>query len=286
MRHPESFHASRSRSRRQALGQHFLRNLAAADQIVQRFGPTHGETVLEIGPGHGVLTERLLDAGASVVAIEKDARVAGDLARRLGERERLHLVIADALEADLEALLRGAAGSGGGKERFRLLANLPYSVGSEIVSRVLLLPGLFSSMTVMLQREVAARICAEPGGREYGSLSILAQYFTEPRLVMRLAPGSFAPKPKVHSALVVMPFREKRELGAREEVSYPPFIRTLFHQRRRTLPHNLGPAWGVAHAECAVRLGAMGIDPGRRPETLTRAECLRIFSVIIPGRKE
>jgi 16S rRNA (adenine1518-N6/adenine1519-N6)-dimethyltransferase len=273
-----------SRRRRKSLGQHFLRNPAAADQIVDAFAPSAGETVLEIGPGHGVLTRRLLAAGARVVAIEVDGRVASELARRLGADGRLRLIVADALEADLEALLRSSDAAPG--KRFRLLANLPYSVGTEIVARALRLPSLFSSMTVMLQREVAERIVAEPGGKEYGSLAVLAQYFTAPALVMRLAPGSFAPRPTVHSAVVVLPFRETRELDSEAEAAYPPFIRALFHQRRRTLPHNLVHAWGSDLKAIAARLAAMGIDPIRRPETLTRGECLRIFSGILPTRNE
>jgi len=218
------------------------------------------------------------------VAIEKDGRVAAELARLTGGDERLHLIVEDALESDFEAALRASDAAPG--KRFRLLANLPYSVGTEIVARALMMPSLFSSMTVMLQREVAERIVSTPGGKEYGSLAVLAQYFTRPALVMRLAPGSFAPKPSVHSAVVVMPFREPRELQGDAEIAYPPFLRALFHQRRRTLPHNLVHAWGPDLKATASRLAALGIDPIRRPETLTREECLRIFSVILRARNE
>ncbi|HZE88810.1 MAG TPA: 16S rRNA (adenine(1518)-N(6)/adenine(1519)-N(6))-dimethyltransferase RsmA [Verrucomicrobiae bacterium] len=265
--------------RRRSLGQHFLRNLAAADQIVSNFAPAPGEVVLEIGPGHGVLTERLLAAGARVLAIEKDAAVAATLADRLGADGRLHLVVGDALETPIERLLRTL--DAGPAARFRLLANLPYSVGTEIVARALLAAPLFASLTVMLQREVAERICAAPGGKAYGSLSVLSQYYATPRVVMRLAPGSFSPPPKVDSAVVVMPMRDSRELEADAERGYAPFIRSLFHQKRRTLPHNLVPALGRDRASAAARLAALGIDAERRPETLTRAECLRIYSDII-----
>jgi len=280
MTRDESFPPRTGPGRRRALGQHFLRNAAAADQIVAAFAPAPGEVILEIGPGHGALTGRLLDAGAIVAAVEKDRRAAEGLISRLGGREGLHLTVADALKVDFEPLLRGLDGRAGA--RFRLLANLPYSVGTEIACRILMRPDLFSSMTVMLQREVAERICAEPGGRTYGSLSLLAQYFAEPRVVMRLAPGSFEPKPEVHSAVVLMPIRARRELDAEAEAAYPAFLRTLFHQRRRTLPHNLEAAWGPDRKAIAERLAALGIDPARRPETLTREECLRLFGATRP----
>jgi len=189
--------------------------------------------------------------------------------------------VADARKVDLDSLLGPHLGSSG-FPKARVLANLPYSVGTEIVARLLFAHRLFSEITVMLQREVADRICAAPGGRVYGSLSVLAQYFTEPRCVMRLAPGSFSPRPEVHSAVVVMSFREPRELGADYERVYPAFIRSLFQQRRRTLPHNLPSAWGSDLKVIAARLQDLGIEPGRRPETLTREECLRIFLAPLP----
>lgn len=291
-----------SSRRRKALGQNFLRNLAAADQIVAAFAPRPGEPILEIGPGHGVLTSRLLAAGALVVAVEMDGRLAAKLRERFRDRALregsgddcgtpspaaggpasppaagLRVVTGDARVVDLDGLL-GPHLAASDFPKARVLANLPYSVGTEIVSRFLMAPGLFSSITVMLQREVADRICSPPGSRVYGSLSVLAQYFARPRMVMRLAPGSFEPPPKVHSAVVEMPLREDRELQAAREAGYPRFIRTLFQHRRRTLPHNLVEAWGIQPNEIASRLAAIGIDPGRRPETLTREECLRVYS--------
>lgn len=265
------------RRRRRALGQHFLRNASAADQIVAAFAPRPGEPVLEVGPGRGVLTGRLLEAGARVLAVEKDERLAAALPERAGGAGRLVVAAADALDVDLDALVRPALlESGFG--RARVLANLPYAAGTAILARLLMRPDLFASLTVMLQREVAERVCAPPGSRVYGSLSVLAQYFAVPRLVMRLGPGSFDPPPKVHSAVVVLDVRERRGLDPAREAAYPPFVRSLFRHRRRTLPHNLVPAWGSDLAAIAARLGAMGIAPGRRPETLSREECLALFA--------
>lgn len=273
---------ARPSRRRKALGQHFLANEAAADQIVEHFAPLPGDPVLEIGPGRGVLTGRLLAAKAELVAIEKDRALAEELAGRFGGETNFHLEVADAREADLEALVRPWLPQGDTGAKSRVLANLPYSAGTEILGRLLTRPRLFSSLTLMLQREVAERICASPGGRLYGSLSVFSQYFTEPKIVMRLTPGSFRPPPKVHSALVLMPFRAERELERPLEEKYPPFVRSLFSSRRRTLPHNLVPAWGKDIHAIAKRLRSLGIDPGRRPETLTRTECLTLFLMTPP----
>ncbi len=265
-----------SSRRRKALGQNFLRNLAAADRIVERFAPGDGEPVLEVGSGHGVLTERLLARGARVVAVEKDEALAERLRRRLASSGLLHLETGDARRVPLEALLRPHL-EASGHARARVLANLPYAVATPILTRLLRSPDLFSSITVMLQKEVADRICSPPGGRTYGSLSVLVQYFTTPRCFMTLDPGSFTPRPRVRSAVVEMPFREGRELEPAAEREYPAFIRGLFRSRRRMLLHNLDASWGEPAGSVAARLAALGIDPARRPETLTREECLRLF---------
>jgi len=266
----------RTSRRRKALGQHFLANLRAADAIVEGFGPAPGEPVLEIGPGHGVMTERLLARGAVVVAVAKDPALAAGLAGRFASEPRLRLLEADALRVDFEEILHPAI-EASGRRRARVLANLPYSVSTKILVRLLARADLFTSFTLLLQREVVERIAASPGGKTYGSLSVLAQYFTRPEIKMQLSPGSFRPPPKVDSSLVLLTVREERELAAGEEAAYPAFARGLFSSRRRTLPNNLKGIWGGDTAEIARELAALGIDPERRPETLGREECLRIF---------
>lgn len=260
--------------RRKAYGQNFLRSQPAADRIVEIFGPRPGGTVLEIGPGEGVLTGRLLDRGAVVVAVERDERLAEELQRRLAGREGFHLLVADARKVELEPLLAPRLPPGG---RARVLSNLPYSVGTEILIHLLRHPRLLESLTVMLQREVADRICAAHGGRIYGSLSVLSQYYTEPRRVMTLEPGSFSPPPAVRSALIHMPFRDARGLPREREDEYAAFVHAAFRSRRRTLANNLAPVWGCDASEAAARIRAAGIDPGARPEALGRESFLAVF---------
>lgn len=259
--------------RRRALGQNFLTNLAAADRIVDLFDPAPGRPVLEIGPGEGVLTSRLLARGAVVVAVEKDERLAEKLAGRWGPPEGFHLHAGDAAREDLGALLGPHLGGG----RAGVLSNLPYSMGTEILVHLLRHASLLDRIVVMLQREVADRICEGPGSRVYGAISVLTQYYTEPRRIMTLEPGSFTPPPMVRSAVIRMPFRERREIPPQAEGAYAAFILAAFHSRRRTLPHNLAPAWGCAAPEAAGRIRACGIDPGRRPESLAREEFVTLF---------
>ncbi len=251
--------------RRRALGQHFLA-AAAARRIVELFEPRAGSLVIEIGPGRGALTAPLLAAGARVVAVEIDARLAEGLHRRFGEHEGFALVHADVLRCDPAELTAGGPA--------RLLANLPYSITGAVLSRLFAASTVLTDLMVMVQKEVADRIVARPGGRPYGSLSLLAQYFTTPRVVLRLGSGAFDPPPDVASCVIGMPFRRPRELDACGESAYPGFVRSLFAHRRRTLLNNLKAA-GLERPEEALR-GA-GIDPSRRPETLAREECVRLF---------
>lgn len=260
--------------RRKALGQNFLTNQDAADRIVELFAPVPGQPVLEIGPGEGVLTVRLLARGAVVVAVERDSRLAGALERRWGPRDGFHLHIGDARRVSLDGILAGHLVAGG---RARVLSNLPYSVGTELVVRLLHHGHLLEEITVMLQREVADRICRGPGSRVYGSLSVLAQYFTSPRRLMTLEPGSFRPRPAVRSAVVAMPFRKTRELAPERERLFAAFVLTAFRSRRRTLPNNLAPAWRCDPGRAVALIRKAGIDPGLRPEMLDRDAFIRLF---------
>jgi 16S rRNA (adenine1518-N6/adenine1519-N6)-dimethyltransferase len=282
MKRPRIFPINKTSSsgRRRALGQHFLTDSKVADRIVELFAPERGEVVLEVGPGRGVLTERLLRAETVVVAIEKDASLASALRDRFGQEARLHLDEGDARDSDLQTLLLQHLGPGG-ERKARVLANLPYSVGGQILAGFFEQSRMLSSITVLLQKEVVDRICARPGSRTYGSLSVLAQYYSSPKPLMSVKPGSFSPPPKVTSTLVTMPLRDQRELKPSQETLYSRFARQLFSARRRTLPHNLKSMVEKDARFLAAQLESGGIDSQRRPETLTRTECLAIFRLLL-----
>ena len=237
-------------------GQHFLLDLNLTARIARAAGPLADGTTIEIGPGPGGLTRALLDAGATrVVAIEKDPRCAdalADLARAAGGR--LDLVAADATALDVTTL--GAAPR-------RIVANLPYNVGTHLLVGWLQRIDAFESLTLMFQKEVAERLAAPVGGRDYGRLSVLAQYQAEVRALFVVPARAFTPPPKVDSALVRLVPRRAREpipdLAALEAVTA-----AAFGQRRKMLRAALKPLGG----DPTALLAAAGIAPTARAETV------------------
>ncbi len=258
-----------TRGRRRRLGQHFLTNARAARRIVAGLGPLQDQHVLEIGPGRGALTAPLIEAGARLTAVEVDPDLAQALLDRFAAAPGFRVVQSDILACDL----RGLAGG----DPLRVVANIPYSITGPILMHLFAAARGIRDMTLMMQKEVADRIVAAPGSRPYGSLSVLAQYFTLPRVVMTLGPGSFTPPPGVSSRVVAMPFRARRELDAAQEASFPRFVRALFASPRRTLRNNLRISGLIPDEEQEPASHRAGIDLSRRPETLSREEVLDLI---------
>lgn len=249
--------ATHGLSARKSLGQNFLLDLNLTAKIARQAGDLTECDVLEIGPGPGGLTRGLLAQGARrVLAVEKDARCLPALEEIVAAYpDRLQVVNADALELDPLTHLTPPV---------RVVANLPYNVGTELLVRWLtpaVWPPFWQSLTLMFQKEVAERIVAQPGGKAYGRLAILAQWRAEARIVMHLPPGAFTPPPKVSSAVV--------HLNARPEPLYPAdpetlsrVVATAFNQRRKMLRSSLkslGP-------DIEDHLNAAGIAPTERAE--------------------
>jgi 16S rRNA (adenine1518-N6/adenine1519-N6)-dimethyltransferase len=252
---------------RKRYGQHFLEP-AWADKVVAAIAPAAADRFLEVGPGPGVLTLRLAARAAHVTAIEIDPAMADILAPRLPGN--VTLIQSDFLEADLEQILSG--------EPVRVAGNLPYNVASPILFALIDAHRRFGGIrdaTLMVQREVAERICASPGGRDYGVLSILVQLHADVRPVLVLPPGAFRPVPKVHSAVVSLRFRPPA-VALADEGAFEAMVRTMFTQRRKTLLNALRPYAVPREREAAAALAAANIDPRRRPETLQLAELARL----------
>lgn len=251
--------AAHGLSAKKALGQNFLLDLNLTAKIARAAGDLSGCDVLEVGPGPGGLTRGLLAEGARrVVAVEKDARCLPALQEIAAAYPgRLEVLNADALDIDWAAHLTPPV---------RIVANLPYNVGTELLTRWLDPPDwppFWESLTLMFQREVAERIVARPGTKAYGRLAILAQWRTEARIVMELPPEAFTPPPKVRSAVV--------HLTALPEPRYPADAKVLqklvakaFNQRRKMLRASLK---GLA-PDIEDRLLAVGIQPTDRAETV------------------
>ena len=238
---------------KKSFGQHFLLDLNVTRKIARLAGPLEGETVIEVGPGPGGLTRALLEAGARVIAVEKDARFLPLLAELAAAAEgRLTVVEADALAVD-EAMLAGGRG--------HVVSNLPYNVGTPLLVKWLTGPWRPASMTLMFQKEVADRIAAKPGASAYGRLGVISQAVCDAAVVMDLPARAFTPPPKVASAVVRLDPRAetptREELAALEKVTA-----AAFGQRRKMLRSSLRLLGGEALCERA------GIDPNDRAEVV------------------
>ncbi|MEM9641726.1 MAG: 16S rRNA (adenine(1518)-N(6)/adenine(1519)-N(6))-dimethyltransferase RsmA [Pseudomonadota bacterium] len=260
---------------RKSLGQNFLLDLNLTRKIARHAGDLSAYDVLEVGPGPGGLTRALLAEGAvKVVAIERDARCIPALAEvSAAWPDRLTVIEGDALQVDLGHTIR---------KPYRVVANLPYNVGTEMLVRWLSpedWPPDWASLTLMFQREVAERIVAVPGSKSYGRLSILSQWRSTPRIVMDLPPTAFTPPPKVSSAVVHFTALAKPRFTADRQV-LERVVAAAFQQRRKMMRAALK---AVVEDPVAV-LTRAGIDPTARAETLDlSAFCTLAREVALTG---
>ncbi|WP_315501352.1 16S rRNA (adenine(1518)-N(6)/adenine(1519)-N(6))-dimethyltransferase RsmA [Actinomyces radicidentis] len=265
------------------LGQNFVHDAGTVRRIVRAAGVQPGETVLEVGPGLGSLTLAILEAGASVVAVEIDPPLARALPVTVADRmpdaaDRLRVVPADALTIDGPAALGLAEGDA---SPTRLVANLPYNVAVPVLLTFLqALPSL-ASVTVMVQAEVADRLAAGPGSRTYGVPSVKAAWYADARRTITIGRTVFWPLPNVDSALVQLDRREPPATTATREQVFA-VIDAAFAQRRKTLRKALAPLAGSPDAaEAAIR--AAGIDPSLRGERLDVAAFAALAEQLVPS---
>jgi 16S rRNA (adenine1518-N6/adenine1519-N6)-dimethyltransferase len=253
-------------------GQHFLQG-AWADRVVTAIAPAAGDHFLEIGPGPGALTTRLAPRVARVTAIELDPEMIALLRPRLPAN--VALVEQDFLETDIAGISPGTP--------LRIAGNLPYNVSSPILFRLLDAyrhQAPIVDATLMLQREVAERLAAPPGSRDFGVLSIYVQLHADVRRVLALPPGAFRPAPRVHSAVVQLRFRPP-VVQIPDERQFEAMVRSMFTQRRKTLSNALQPYAEGRGRRAADALEAAGIDPTRRPETLQLEELSRLAAIFV-----
>lgn len=244
---------------RKSLGQHFLYDLNLTRRIARAGGDLSHGTTIEIGPGPGGLTRGLLTEGAArVIAVERDARALPALAEIADAYPgKLEILEADALDIDAATL---------GEAPRRIVANLPYNAGTPMLLAWLAKPESFQRLVLMFQREVVERICAPPGGKDYGRLAVAAQWRWKPRRLFDVAPSAFVPPPAVVSAVVELVPRDA-PLAPAEPAALERVVAAAFGQRRKMLRQSLKNA-GDAVALCE----AAGIDPTRRAETLSVEE--------------
>ncbi len=258
-------------SRRPRLGQNFLSSPRTAGRIVDALAAPAGGWVVEVGPGRGALTRPLLARGIRVLAIEVDPRLAAALGAELGG-DALRVVEADALDVDPAAALAGA----GVAPPVPLVANLPYESATPMVRAFARRNDLFSRLVVMVQREVAARICGRPGEDGYGVLSVDVAFHAAARRLFDVPPGDFTPRPKVVSTVVELLPRESPE-GAAAAIAVAS---AGFAVRRKTLTNALGAEWGREAAAAAV--AEAGLSPTARAEELPPERFLDLARLLGP----
>lgn len=260
---------------RQRMGQHFLRDLGWRKRILATLPRDNNDAWIEIGAGHGEMTELLASNGRRVIAIEGDPTLAEDLRERIessaADWASVTAVSGDVLEQDFATLAGG--------ERFRVYGNLPYYITSPILHRLFDYADQIDSIHIVIQLEVAQRIVAQPGRHEYGYLSAACQFYTKPRIALRLPPGAFSPPPKVESALVEMNLPGERARlsigGSENETRFLGFVQSCFSQKRKTLRNNLRSISSEEQIHSA--LTAAGLRADARAEHLSLAQFAEIF---------
>lgn len=252
----------------QRLGQNFLADASWRARILSALGVKAGDVWVEIGAGRGEITRALVQQAARVIAIELDPPLVKTLRGLASEQPNVEVLAGDVMKLDLAQLAGG--------ERFRVYGSLPYYITSPILHRLFDCSDRLESIHVVVQLEVAARLAAHPGRREYGYLSVATQYFTRPEIVFRIPPGAFRPRPKVASALVAMRLPGPRaELGIKDEGAFLRFVQGCFAQKRKTLANNLRAFLPAGRVEAA--LAGSGIIAKARAEELTLLQFVSLF---------
>jgi 16S rRNA (adenine1518-N6/adenine1519-N6)-dimethyltransferase len=245
------------------LGQHFLFERGIVERMVRQAGVSRDETVLEVGPGLGILTSELLRKAGSVVAVELDRSLAAHLRRAFGDLPGFQLVEGNALTTPIDEIIPP-------DEPYDVVANLPYSVGSAILRSLLEQRRKPRRLTVMLQKEVAERLVAAPP--EMSILGVATQFYAVPRLAFTVAPEVFIPPPKVESAVVILEVREEPLLPAEMEPLFFKIVTAGFRQKRKQVANSIADVLRLPKAEIAAWLVETNVDPMRRAETLTVEE--------------
>ena len=269
---------------RHSLSQNFLADIDVLEAILVEADPGPSRGILEIGPGLGFLTGELLSAGAAVTAVELDqglagllreafaARLDGGLASQAPGPGRLRLIEGDALDQPLTELV---------PEPYDVVANLPYHITSPILHRLLAGPPRPGRLVLMVQREVAERIAARPGGMSY--LSVFVQYHAAVRIARIVPAAAFEPAPAVESAVIVVePFAEDDRLRPDDEDALWRLVQAAFRERRKMIHNVLARQLPLAAEQVGAALAAAGIDPDRRPQTLAVGEWIRLLEALGP----
>lgn len=247
------------------LGQNFLINPTVCPRMAEMGNAKPGWGIIEIGAGVGVLTAELARRADKVVCIEIDSRLLPVLDETLAEFDNIKIINEDVLKVDLHKLIEQEfAGM-----PVAVCANLPYYITSPIIMNLLEAHLPIASLTVMVQKEAAARLCAEPGSREVGAVSIAVRYYSDPKILFQVSRGSFLPAPDVDSTVIRLDVRDHPPVEVGSEEQFFKVVRAAFSQRRKTLPNTLSAGLGIPKAQAIEMLEKAGIPTNLRAEQLT-----------------
>jgi len=253
---------------RKRFGQNFLHDPNVIRGIVSAIHPQTGESVVEIGPGLGALTAPLLEILGEMDVVELDRDLVPRLQEQFAAAGHLHIHNADALKFDFCSLIGDTA------DKLRVVGNLPYNISTPLIFHLLEQSHCIRDMHFMLQKEVVQRLAANPGGGDYGRLSIMVQYRCQVEKLFTVPPGAFNPPPKVDSAIVRLTPYTQPPCPARDEKIFARLVTQAFNQRRKTLRNNMKGMLDAAAIE------AVGIDPGCRPETLSMEQFVALANAV------
>ena len=255
-----------------SLGQNFLIDDSVLNDIVNGADVNGEDFIISIGPGVGTLTAQLLNKAKKVTSIELDNDLIPILQQELGNHPNFSLIHKDALKVDFNEVI-------GDEKSVKLVANLPYYVTTPIIVNLLKNKYNFKSLTIMIQKEVAERMDAEPNCKEYGSLSLLVQYYCDTKIIRKVAPSSFMPRPKVESIVIRLDRLEEPRVKVKDENLMFEIIRNSFNMRRKTLWNGV-KNMGVDKEDLMKAFEEAGVDPKRRGETLSLEEFARLSDCI------
>ncbi len=260
-------------------GQNFLIDGNIVSNIVKNAGITKEDTVLEIGPGIGTMTQVLCEQAKNVIAVEIDKRLIDVLTFTLRDYDNVTVINSDILKCNIEELCKQYSSNG----RLKVVANLPYYITTPIIMELLEKNNnsVIESITVMIQKEVAERLGAEPGNKDYGAITLSINYYSDANIVMTVPASCFMPRPNVDSAVIRMDIYDKPPVTTKDEVKMFKVIKAAFSQRRKTLVNSVSSSTDIAKETILKSLNEMGLSESVRGETLSLEQFAELSDRII-----
>lgn len=261
---------------KKSLGQNFLINPSVCPKMAESAVENGEEAVIEIGPGIGVLTAELSKCAENVLCIEIDERLRPVLSETLADCDNVEVVFGDCMKLDIADII---------EKRFKgkkvsVCANLPYYITSPIIMMLLEKRLPITSITVMVQKEAADRICAEVGSRESGAVTVAVNYYSRPEMLFKVSRGSFMPSPNVDSAVIRLSVLDKPPVKVKDEEGFFTFIKAAFGQRRKTLINSVGAAGRWTKDDVKGAVASSGLDESIRAEALSMQELANVFNAL------